>query len=82
LSWEPEWEERVIEHLGIRVKAKVDRSTGLIECPICGRGDKPFYTFSSRDLILHLLAHARGLTHAGGARTEEPEERELVFSRS
>jgi hypothetical protein len=59
LQWEPEWEPVVIEYHGIRLRVLRDRVTGLLACPICGTGDNATYLFTSKDLVYHILAHAR-----------------------
>ena len=61
LQWEPEWEEVIVEESGIRLKVLRDKVTGLLACPICGLGEDASYFFTARDLIIHMLAHARPL---------------------
>ncbi len=59
LQWEPQWEETKVEYKGIRLIVLVDRVTGLYACPICGVGDRATYTFTVKDLVLHMYAHTR-----------------------
>ena len=87
LQWEPEWEEIIIEEAGIKLKVLRDKVTGLLACPICGMGEDASYFFTPRDLIVHLLSHARpakaervtvsvevSVSEGEAARIEEAEE--------
>ncbi len=58
LQWEPEWEEVIIEDHGIKLKVLRDKKTLLYACPICGLGDGASFFFNTKDLILHIAAHA------------------------
>ncbi|ABM81088.1 hypothetical protein [Hyperthermus butylicus] len=59
LQWEPQWEETIIEVYGVRLKVPRDRVTGLYACPICGFGVDATYFFSEKDLVIHILNHAK-----------------------
>ncbi len=75
-TWEPKWEEYIVEIDGIRFKTCRDKITGMIACPICihaaskclGLEKEPFkynyensFFFSEHDLIIHIREyHARG----------------------
>ena len=59
LQWEPQWEEIIVKYKGVRLKALRDKVTGILACPICGTGDRATYLFTAKDLVYHILAHAR-----------------------
>ena len=53
----------IVEYSGSIVLAKIDKEVGLLACPICEKS----YFASHKDLISHIVSHARNRVVRRGA---------------